>query len=195
MDRSSQTDPPASGDEQDRNLIADIDQYGWHLVGIEQDDDGPGFAYSVGLYRSFGHPEILVIGLAVDVMFGMVNGVGELVRGGKRFEHLDESGDVINGFNVAFRQVQVASYDAYLGCGRLGNDSICCFSCCSTSTGLPVRLSPHGFRVTGITDLLRQGVPLDDVQFLAGHSSPRTTKLYDWRQKRVTRNIVERISI
>jgi len=61
--------------------------------------------------------------------------------------------------------------------------------------GLPSRLSPHSFRVTGITDLLGQGVPLDDVQYLAGHSSPRTTKLYDRRQKRVTRNIVERISI
>jgi integrase len=61
--------------------------------------------------------------------------------------------------------------------------------------GLPVRLSPHSFRVTGITDLLSQGVPLDDMQFLAGHSSPRTTKLYDRRQKKVTRNIVERLSI
>ena len=49
--------------------------------------------------------------------------------------------------------------------------------------------------MTGIIDLLTQGVPLDDVQFLAGHSSPRTTKLYDRRQKKVTRNIVERISI
>ena len=45
-------------------------------------------------------------------------------------------------------------------------------------------------RVTGITDLLTQGVPLDDVQYLTGHSSPRTTKLYDRRQKKVTRNIV-----
>jgi integrase/recombinase XerD len=61
--------------------------------------------------------------------------------------------------------------------------------------GLPLRLSPHSFRVTAITDLLTQGVPLDDVQFLAGHASPRTTRLYDRRQKRVTRNIVERISI
>jgi len=61
--------------------------------------------------------------------------------------------------------------------------------------GLPVRLSPHSFRVTGITNLLSQGVPLDDVQHLAGHSSPRTTKLYDRRRKKVTRNIVERISI
>jgi integrase/recombinase XerD len=61
--------------------------------------------------------------------------------------------------------------------------------------GLPKRLSPHSFRVTAITDLLTQGVPLEDVQYLAGHAEPRTTGLYDRRQKKVTRNIVERISI
>jgi integrase/recombinase XerD len=61
--------------------------------------------------------------------------------------------------------------------------------------GLPSRLSPHSFRVTTITDLLEQGVPLEDVQRLAGHSDPRTTRLYDRRQKKVSRNIVERISI
>lgn len=61
--------------------------------------------------------------------------------------------------------------------------------------GLSDHLSPHSFRVTTITDLLAQGVPLEDVQQLAGHADPRTTRLYDRRQKRVTRNIVERISI
>ncbi len=61
--------------------------------------------------------------------------------------------------------------------------------------GLPERLSPHSFRVSAVTDLLNQGTPLEDVQYLAGHSSPRTTRLYDRRQKKVTRNIVERISI
>jgi site-specific recombinase XerD len=60
---------------------------------------------------------------------------------------------------------------------------------------LPTRLSPHSFRVTTITDLLEQGVPLEDVQRLVGHSDPRTTRLYDRRKKTVTRNIVERISI
>ncbi len=61
--------------------------------------------------------------------------------------------------------------------------------------GLPSHLSPHSFRVGTITDLLEQGVPLEDVQQLAGHADPRTTRLYDRRQRRITRNIVERISI
>jgi site-specific recombinase XerD len=61
--------------------------------------------------------------------------------------------------------------------------------------GLSGVLSPHSFRVTTTTDLLEQGVPLEDVQRLAGHADPRTTRLYDRRQKKITRNIVERISI
>jgi integrase/recombinase XerD len=63
------------------------------------------------------------------------------------------------------------------------------------AAGLPERLSPHSFRVCTVTDLLSQGVPPEDVQYLAGHADPRTTRLYDRRQKRVTRNIVERLSI
>jgi integrase/recombinase XerD len=47
---------------------------------------------------------------------------------------------------------------------------------------LPTHYSPHSFRVTTITDLLTQGVPLADVQYLAGHANPRTTRLYDQRQ-------------
>lgn len=61
--------------------------------------------------------------------------------------------------------------------------------------GLPGDLSPHSFRVTVITDLLEQGQPLEDVQKLAGHADPRTTRLYDRRQQKVTRKLVERISV
>lgn len=62
--------------------------------------------------------------------------------------------------------------------------------------GLPVdRFTCHSFRATTLTNLLEQGVPLEDVQYLAGHADPRTTQLYDRRKKQVTRNIVERISI
>lgn len=61
--------------------------------------------------------------------------------------------------------------------------------------GLSARLSPHSFRVAVITDLLQHGASLEDVQNLAGHADPRTTRLYDRRQRQVTRNLVERITI
>ena len=59
--------------------------------------------------------------------------------------------------------------------------------------GLPRIFSPHSFRVLVATDLLFQDVPLEDVQYLAGHANPRKTQIYD--RRRVTRNIVERIFV
>ena len=61
--------------------------------------------------------------------------------------------------------------------------------------GLPSRLLQYSFRVMAITSLLQQGVPMEDVPYLAGHAEARTTTLYDRRKKKVTRNIVERILI
>lgn len=61
--------------------------------------------------------------------------------------------------------------------------------------GLPERLSAHSFRVATITNLLNQGVALEDVQRLAGHADPRTTRLYDRRPQVITRHIVDRIAI
>ena len=43
--------------------------------------------------------------------------------------------------------------------------------------GLPEIISPHSFRVLVVTNLLSQNVPMEDVQYLAGHSNPQTTRL------------------
>ena len=65
----------------------------------------------------------------------------------------------------------------------------------SIRSGLPPNLCCHSFRSTTATDLINQGVPLEDVQYLLGHADPRTTRFYDRTKRQVTRNIVERISI
>ncbi len=108
-------DPPEPADEHDRKLLADVERHGWHVLAVEEDDEGPAFAYSVGLFRSFGHPEVIVFGLAVPVLHRIVNAVGEVVRSAKKFEHLDESGDVLDGYNVAFRTVERKRYADFLG--------------------------------------------------------------------------------
>ena len=54
---------------------------------------------------------------------------------------------------------------------------------------------PGTRRAAPVTDLREQDVPPEDVQHLAGHADPRTTRLYDRRRREVTRDIVERISI
>ncbi|MEZ6032018.1 MAG: tyrosine-type recombinase/integrase [Planctomycetaceae bacterium] len=101
-------------------------------------------------------------------------------------------GDAIDGplFRTSIRKTKTLS-DRPMSAGDVGRMLKRHIKAC----GLPLRLSAHSLRVGTITDLLNQGVPLSDVQHLAGHADPRTTKLYDRRHKSITRNIVERISI
>jgi integrase/recombinase XerD len=61
--------------------------------------------------------------------------------------------------------------------------------------GLSERTCCHTFRATGITAHLEDGGTIEDVQHLAGHADPRTTRHFYRRSRKVTRNIVERNSI
>jgi len=57
------------------------------------------------------------------------------------------------------------------------------------------RICCHSCRATGITAYLKNGGNLETAQRIAGHSSPRTTKLYDRRHDEVTLDEIERIQI
>lgn len=63
------------------------------------------------------------------------------------------------------------------------------------AAGLSARYSPHSFRSCTATDLLEQGLPLEFVQNLLNHADPRTTQLYDRRERKVARGLVDRISV
>ena len=60
---------------------------------------------------------------------------------------------------------------------------------------LPASTCCHTFRATGITAYLSNGGTLEHAQQIAGHASPRTTKLYDRTADTVTLDEIERIVI
>ena len=48
---------------------------------------------------------------------------------------------------------------------------------------------------TGITACLENGGTIENAQAIAAHESPRTMRLYDRRDKKITRNIVKNIDL
>ena len=56
----------------------------------------------------------------------------------------------------------------------------------AAAAGLPASTCCHTFRATGITAYLSNGGTLEHAQQIAGHASPRTTKLYDRTADTVT---------
>lgn len=107
----------AKGDDADeQRVIDDIREYGWHVVGIEADESGPAFAYSVGLQHTFDHPEIIVFGLNdAETMMHIINTIGEAVRNGSVFQDWHESDQILNGYSCLFRTIPAKAYPDYLG--------------------------------------------------------------------------------
>ena len=65
----------------------------------------------------------------------------------------------------------------------------------ASAAGLPASTCCHTFRATGITAYLSNGGTLEHAQQIAGHASPKTTKLYDRTADTVTLDEIERIVI
>ncbi|HEX9052080.1 MAG TPA: DUF4262 domain-containing protein [Anaeromyxobacter sp.] len=99
--------PPRPGetlDGGDLRLLADVAQAGFHVVGTAG-EEGRWHAYSVGLFRSWDHPEVAVFGLAPEILQTAVARLGERVRKGERFEHGDVDDAVLDDRAVAFRRI------------------------------------------------------------------------------------------
>jgi len=61
--------------------------------------------------------------------------------------------------------------------------------------GIKARIGNHIFRATGVTACLKNSGKLEITQQITNHESPRTTKLYDRRQDKISLDEVERIAI
>ena len=93
----------------------DVRDYGWHVIWVFNAE--PEFAYTIGLHRTFGQPEVIVFGLPRKVAHSVLNAVAEEVRSGRTFASGSVSGEILEGYEVAFRPVPLAAYEEHLGWG------------------------------------------------------------------------------
>ena len=109
-------DPRCEGGEgSEQKLLDDVAKYGWHVMNVLDDAESPGWSYSIGLYHTFGHAEILVFGLDFELMHSMINSIGEDIRSGKRFEVDQQYADLIESYSCTFKRVNPVWYEAFLG--------------------------------------------------------------------------------
>jgi hypothetical protein len=110
--------PPRPGevlDAKDLRLMADVSEWGWHVVLVPGDGGGRAHAFTVGLFRSFDHPEVAVFGLDPEDLEEALRRAGERIRGGQRLEHGDLAEGIVDRSQVSMRRIVARHYPAYLG--------------------------------------------------------------------------------
>lgn len=95
----------------DDAIAADVDRVGWTCISIRDVD--PPFAYTVGLMKTYDHPELIIFGRPDDAHPILSDLVGAFSAGTR----LDQPGkyDVLDGFPTATRPVDESHHEIYLG--------------------------------------------------------------------------------
>ncbi|MFE2247278.1 DUF4262 domain-containing protein [Streptomyces lavendulae] len=102
-------------DRVDLTIVENVQQHGWHVVMVPEDEIGPGFAYTIGLSHTHGVPELAMFGLDVHVMHLILNRLGEKGAAGTVLIDGQRLSDVVDGSHVALRQVHLRWYRTFFG--------------------------------------------------------------------------------
>lgn len=102
-------------DEYDRNTVWHVQEYGWSVVGVADEHELPGWAYSVGMWHSMRSPEVCIFGLRVRDMQVWVNAIGAQIRAGQPLRVGERRMGVLDGFPVWLRPVDPTWYPDMFG--------------------------------------------------------------------------------
>jgi hypothetical protein len=102
-------------DPGEQKALADIDKYGCHVVHVAAEDELPPFSYSVGIQRSSGAPEVVVVGLKQPIAHFVVNEYNRRVQVGQSFHPGETYSGFLEGFLVGFELVEEEFYREHFG--------------------------------------------------------------------------------
>lgn len=102
-------------DEAEKKCLDDIEKHGCHVIHVLAEDDLPPFSYSVGIERSIGCPEIIIIGLRQELAHFMINEYCARTRAGEGFHAGQRAQGFLDDFDCEFRPVSPVHYEEYVG--------------------------------------------------------------------------------
>ena len=101
----------------EKKILDDVEQFGFHVAVISEDGYLPGFAYTIGLKKTYNHPEIIIFGLNNEMMHEILNGLGADIKSGKIFEPNKDYDNIISNYPIRLIEIKKEHYQDYFGYG------------------------------------------------------------------------------
>lgn len=109
------TDLPKCSNDNDKQVVNDVQQFGLHVVKVLEQGGTPGWAFSIGLYHNYDQPEIIIIGLNRKLMHSMLNEIANWVKSGQTLQVGTFYSGLLEGYSCTFKEVQPKWIDPFLG--------------------------------------------------------------------------------
>lgn len=99
--------------DSERRILTDIDEDGLHIVQVEDEQGEPEYAFSVGMWASFGQAEVAVFGLPAEAAEALLEAIADDAAEGKNFVADSRHEGLLQGYPVRFLAVPKALYREY----------------------------------------------------------------------------------
>ena len=102
-------------EDYERNILKNIEEYGCSVTSVfDPKENDPPFSYSIGIAKSSGAPEVIVVGLKPEMGHWLVNEYNDRVRKGERFAPGVLYLGFLEGFAVQFGPVSREHREEYM---------------------------------------------------------------------------------
>jgi hypothetical protein len=105
-------------DKSEQKVIDDVAEFGWHCVSIMAEGDHVGYSFTVGLFQSYEHPELIVFGLPSEVSHQILCTAADAAKSGSPIDLAQPTDALINNFSCCFAEVPPTEYHEYVGYAR-----------------------------------------------------------------------------
>lgn len=103
-------------DEYERRLVDNVRDHGVHILHIfDESGEKSEFSYTVGLWHTHRHPEILIYGLKKNLRHTLLNNLNCLIGNNRVFLDGMNAKDVIDGYTCFFQEIPKTHYREHLG--------------------------------------------------------------------------------
>jgi hypothetical protein len=105
-------------DAGEQKLLDDVAKFGWHCMNVLGDEDHEPFTYTVGLFETYGHPELLIYGVPRDVAHAVLRIAADAVADGKPLNLGEPTDELLEGYACVFVPVPLSEYPEHVGFAR-----------------------------------------------------------------------------
>jgi Domain of unknown function (DUF4262) len=103
----------------EQQVLDNVDKYGFSVVHVAESFNGeeeePGFSYSIGLFKTYQLPEIIIIGLDHELRHTLIHNISQEYAAGNGLKVNALNADIIEHFNCMVVEVEKENYAEYLG--------------------------------------------------------------------------------
>jgi Domain of unknown function (DUF4262) len=105
-------------DDLERQVIHNINEFGWHAVNVVEDDGHPPWTYTIGFHDTWNHPELIIIGRSRATAHHILETIATGLDSDRRLDLNATTGTLLPGIACFPLEVADRYYSDYVGFAR-----------------------------------------------------------------------------